>query len=390
MSPSSSLRGLAADWLGQLQSRTTQLTARGRELVLVIQARQERDNRGHRPQQAQPVKKPRPFVCVDRSGRAVRGAFEKLKAEKRPVACRLRYCKRLGPGDPGFDLVEPGQPCHLYEELPRNNQLAVTPGALLFLPYEHRVGKRLSTAEQKAFMERSKEAAFRHLTRDMQKFRGSFACLGISTHNLRGVIEAVCRLYLTRGSITYFDSREDKFTWVMWLHLDVVLPPDQVPGGFAKRCLKCVFGEYFVVTRDTKSTDFPKTVEQQEQTGQGLWWDYSEKTRDRIRNEARNYRNLPLKFLDQSTWDLFFPGAYDPLLDRVTESISIVRLHLAREFQMGTRFKSVPVLCTIVAVNLMGGADQMHYQLLQDAWGVGDFNRRLSGDWPRADPTGCP
>ncbi len=361
------------------------MLARSRELVLQISARRKKQKKplslqGPQTVPSAPTLKPRPFVCVDSAGTPIRGAFDKLKNGKKPVACILEYISNPSANDPGSTLVPNNRSYHLYREIP-TNQHALIPGALMFLPLEHRIKPRLTPAEERTVIQTSKRDTYRHLTADAAKFKAKFSHLNVTTSNLRSFIEEVCNLFFLRASTTYFESREDNYTWVMVLYLDAVVPAHQIPTGFNKQCLKCVFSEYFIVTQDAKSTKFPKTLQQQNQTGNSVWQKYSPIKQNRIQEEAEICKIDPLLFLKRETWDLFFPGAYDQKTGKVSQNISIERLNLALLYQQGARFKGLPILSTIVPYDLQTGSNQVHHQLLQDAWGVADFDRRLSGNF---------
>lgn len=73
----------------------------------------------------------------------------------------------------------------------------------------------------------------------------------------------------------------------------------------------------------------------------------------------------------------FFPGAYTPFTRRVTAEISVERLHLANLYQQGARFRKMPIMITIVVLDLHDGRDQAIYQLLEDHYGQTKLDQRL-------------
>ena len=246
------------------------------------------------------------------------------------------------------------------------------------LPLRHNVCVRIKDENEKErFVNDSISNVTAHLL-NRKDHAEVFAAAGITKSNLAAVIRKGAELSFLPGSITYLQSKHDKLTMVILLHVDQVVMPESLPKHLERECLGFVFGYYYAVSQDPNSQDFPKTEDEQNMAAQRLWKETSPVKQERFKKCVANYTNRT-KILKSSTWDLFFKNELE---QGRTDSITIQRLFLAHSFDRGARFSKVPVMNTIMSLSMKkSGRFRAIGKLMELAWGASKTLNKLKGDY---------
>ena len=249
--------------------------------------------------------------------------------------------------------------------------------AIHMLPLQHKVCARIrDEKEKKRFIDVSVSNVTTHLLTRKDHVK-MLAAVGITESNLSAVIRKGAELSLRPGSITYLQSKGDKLSMVILLHVDQVIVPESLPKHLKNECLAFVFGYYYAVSQDPNSQDFPKTADEQNMTAQQLWEDLPLFRQEGFKKFVAKYGPNRTAMLEPFTWDLFFKNEWE---QGRTDSISIQRLFMAYSFDRGTRFSKVPVMNTIVPLSM---TRSLRYRtikwLMERAWGAIEALNKLQG-----------
>lgn len=230
-----------------------------------------------------------------------------------------------------------------------------TIGAIFIPPASHDYCLSLSPKQLSALIDSATNNTQYYVLGNKRK-AARFAGVGITKENWSVVAKAICEKANEPGAITYFETQHDKYTAVMAIHVDQVVPATDLPSAISYAYILCVFGCDYQVVLDPQKPSFPKSQADREGAADQIWETYRRRRQSRVTWKTQKYKQDPTRYFKPETLKEFFPNKYDLVTQKFVKDVSPQMLHLAQLYNDGVVVTKVPVLCTLVLADLKRGA----------------------------------